>query len=443
MAARFLEFDGLIDRLEGLSFDRAPAIVCNAHITGLGVSRALARHDVPVIAVDRTGDGVAPPSSAVTVAGRITYPLSDLEGFREDCEAIADAIEHDPVAFGCMDEWVHAFAETRPDGVRLPFAERDVVDSVLDKESLYGIAEELDVPYPETCRIADTGDDEAPAVAANVGDPVDAGTAADELGFPLVVKPALKREFEEAVGTNVIEVADREEYEEVIERARGAGIRLMAQEKVPLAEGEDCSLASYVPPTGEATTFVGNPLVRYPRAFGTSCVVERVDRPEVEQRALSVLEETGYYGISEAEFVYDTDREEYVLLDVNTRPWKWIGLPVAAGANLPMAAYADAIGADYDPAEPADSAERSSAGRPEAIASGDARWVYLPDYLELLATDETFGDVLSETEWAALVSGAFEDDASLATGVYSPSDPAPTYQVIQTEFGGREYYCSC
>ncbi|WP_122088563.1 carboxylate--amine ligase [Halalkalicoccus subterraneus] len=425
MATEFLPRDELLDRLRDHAFDRPPAIVCNAHITGLGVARALAAHDVPVIAVDRNGDGVASSSEAVAFAGEVTYPFSDREGFQEDVEAIADAVEGEPVAFGCMDEWVHAFADAEPAGVRLPFAEKRVVDRVLDKESLYGLAEKLDVPYPETYRIAGIGD-ESPDAAAALGDPIEPEEALDQLEFPFVLKPARKREFEEAVGTNVIEISSESEYAEVIETAREADIRVMAQERVPIAQGEDCSLASYVPPSGDPLTFVGNPLVRYPLSFGTSCVVERVDRPEIEERALSVLSETGYYGISESEFVYDRERKEYVLLDVNTRPWKWICLPVAAGANLPMAAYADATGAAYEPTE-----------------ITDARWVYLPDYLELLGTDESFGDVLTEPQWTALVSGAFEAGDDLATGVYSPSDPNPTYDVIRTKFGSVEYYCSC
>lgn len=425
MASAFLDHTGLIDRLDAHEFERSPAIVCNAHITGLGVARALNAHDVPVIAVDRNGDGVAPSSEAVAFAGEVTYPLDDLAGFREDIEAIAAAVGYEPVAFGCMDEWVHAFADTEPEGVRLPFADRDIVDSVLDKESLYGIAERLDVPYPETYRLAGIGD-ESPDAAEALGDPIEPEDALAYLDFPFVIKPALKREFEEAVGTNVIEVSDEGEYADVIEVARETEIRVMAQEKVPIAEGEDCSLASYVPPTGDPLTFVGNPLVRYPRAFGTSCVVERVDRPEIEERALSVLSATGYHGISESEFVYDRERNEYVLLDINTRPWKWISLPVSAGANLPIAAYSEVTRTEY-----------------ESTEITDARWVYLPDYLELLATDDSFGDVLTETQWAALVSGAFESSSELATGVYSPSDPAPTYDVIRTTFGGIEYYCSC
>jgi len=412
MAEEFLSTAELCDALSAASFDRPPALVSNAHITGLGVARALDAHDVPVIALDRNGDGVAPPSHAVDFAGEVTFPLDDPDGFREDVEAIVDAAGREAVAFACMDEWVHAYAGAEPEGVRLPFSGQAGIDRVLDKSSLYAVAEELGVPYPETYRL----DEVAPE------------TAAAELGFPLVIKPTLKREFEEAFGTNVMEVDDGAELAEVVAAAEDAGVEIMAQKRVDVATGEDRSLASYVPPSGvdDALAVVGNARVRFPRSFGTSCLVERADEPAIRERALAVLAETGYHGISEAEFVYDADREEYLLLDVNTRPWKWISMPVAAGANLPMAAYAAVTEARY-----------------EADDLRDARWVYLPDYLELLATDATFWDVLSTDDWASLAGGGFETAGTLTTGVYRPSDPAPTAKLIGTTFSDREYYCSC
>jgi predicted ATP-grasp superfamily ATP-dependent carboligase len=200
----------------------------------------------------------------------------------------------------------------------------------------------------------------------------------------------------------------------------------MLQEKVDIATGEDTSLASYVPEEGDPLAVVGNAAVRYPQEFGTSCMVQTVDRPEIEERALAVIEDAGYYGISESEFVYDAGREEYVLLDINTRPWKWVSMPVAAGANLPYAAYADAVGAEFEPGEP-----------------GDARWVYLRDYLSLLASDDSFRGVLDGVDWRWLISGSFEDSGDLTTGVYRPSDPAPAAHLLDTEFTDTEYYCSC
>ena len=433
MADRFRSTEGLIDALAAAEFDRPPALVSNAHITGLGVARALDAHGVSVIALDRAGDGagsgdavahdgLAPPSDAVDYAGAVTYPLDDLDGFREDVEAIVDAAGTEAVAFGCMDEWALSYAEADPDGVRLPFAGSDTLDAVLNKSELYATCDALGVPYPETYRLA--------ATAASGTREADAAVeeAADALGFPLVVKPELKRDFEEAFGTNVIEVGDRGEFEDVVAAAADEGIAVMAQKRVDIATGRDHSLASYVPPSGgdDALAVVGNAAVRYPRNFGTSCLVETAEEPAIEERALAVLDDAGYHGISEAEFVYDADREEFLLLDVNTRPWKWISLPVAAGANLPMAAYAAVTDATY-----------------ESDGVESTRWVYLRDYLSLLAGDDAFWDQLSAADWRRLVSGAFEREGNLTTGVYRPADPGPAAKLFETEFVDREYYCSC
>ncbi|MFB6267108.1 MAG: carboxylate--amine ligase [Halodesulfurarchaeum sp.] len=420
MADRFRRHDELLAALDDRSFDRSPALVCNAHITALGVARALAAHDIPVIALDRNGDGVAPSSDAVTLAGEVTYPLDDQAAFGDEVASIASALDHDPVAFGCMDEWVLGLADTRPEGVRLPFS-ADRIDDVLDKTSLYAIAEELDVPYPETYLLRETATDGGPAGQALTS--LTADGAADRLGFPLVVKPALKRAFEETIGTNVVEVDDRDELQEFVSLAREEDIRIMAQERVPVVQGADRSYVSYVGPDGETLGMVGNP-TRYPAGYGTSCLVERRQTPVVADRGREVLEATGYHGISEAEFVYDGDRDAYVLLDVNTRPWKWIGLPVQAGVDLPFAAYADSVGREYVP----DSVH-------------DATWVYLRDYLALLAEDGP--DQLSRSQWVALLTGGFEDDPNLTTGVYAPSDPGPAAHLIETEFSDREYYCAC
>ncbi|MEF8788855.1 MAG: carboxylate--amine ligase [Haloarculaceae archaeon] len=419
MAETFHSTAGLRAALADASFDRPPALVANAHITGLGVARALAARDVPVIALDRTGRGVAGPSEAVAYAGQVTYPLDDPPGFREDVEGIAAELGHEPVAFACMDEWVHAFAETGPEGVRLPFDDAGY-DAVLDKEALYSRCAELGVPSPETHSLGDL----APEAAA------------DRLGYPFLLKPARKREGEAVLGTNVLEVGNRSELASAVRTAEDADLRLLAQEEVDVAPGEDRSLASYVPSSGvsDALGIVGNARVRNPTGFGTSCVVERVEDPELAARAYDLLDDAGYHGISESEFVYDAARGEYVLLDVNTRPWKWIGLPVEAGANLPYAAYADAVGdgTRVDPGTGGDTRDVP-----------DARWVYLRDYMALLASEPSFGDVLDRGTWTRLVSGRFEDERGLTAAVYAPSDPGPTARLLETEFSSNEYYCAC
>ena len=414
MADEVLSFPTLLERVAERSFERPPAVVSNAHVTGLGVARALAAHDVPVIALDRTLDGVAPASESVSLAGHVRYPLEDRDRYREQLEELADALGQAPVAFGCMDEWVHALAATRPDGVRLSFSP-EAVDGLLDKTALYARCEKLDVPHPETYHVAETD-------PSGAGPPIrTAETAAKELGFPLVVKPARKRRFEDVVGTNVLIAESESEYREAIQTASDAGVRVMAQRAVNAVPGEDRSLAVYRSES-ETTGIVGNARVRYP-TYGTSCVVDPVSDPQLRERGEAVLADAGYTGIAEAEFVYDRDREEYLLLDVNTRPWKWIGLPIAAGADLPGAAYADTTGESVALA----TTERAD------------RWVYLADYLRHLMAGGR--DVLDREQWLGLAGDRLP--TGLTTGVYDPADPAPTYQLLQTELGSREYYCAC
>ncbi|MES3517213.1 MAG: carboxylate--amine ligase [Natronomonas sp.] len=412
MASTFHSFEDLCGVLENRSYDRPPAIVCNAHITGLGVARSLDAQGVPVIALDRTPDGVAPYSDAVDVAGAIRYPLDDEDGFRDDMETLVDHLGADPVAFPCMDEWALALARSTPDGVRLPFAEFETVDGVLDKSALYRRAIDVGVSIPETYWLEET----------------DPEVAAEELGFPLVVKPALKRRFEEQFGTNLVVAETPEEYHSVLTEASRADLSLLAQEFVPKEQGDLYTLTSYVPADGteRAITMVGNRLAVYPPSVGTTCLVETADVPAVETNGLEILEASGYHGISEAEFLYDDRREEYLLIDVNTRPWKWIDLPIQAGADLPAVAYADTIGESFD-------------ANPEIT---DKRWVYLRDYLALLSAHPV-PDRLDEDDWRAIVTGDVENHDELTTAVYRPSDPGPTMRLIETEFSDREYYCAC
>ena len=91
-----------------------------------------------------------------------------------------------------------------------------------------------------------------------------------------------------------------------------------------------------------------------------------------------------------------------------------------------MAAYASVTDAGY-----------------ESEGITDTRWVYLPDYVELLATTSGVRDRLTQSDWRAILSGGIEERQDLATGVYRPSDPGPAYQVLRTTLDVTDYYCSC
>ena len=173
--------------------------------------------------------------------------------------------------------------------------------------------------------------------------------------------------------------------------------------------------------------FTGRKLEQWPPDFGTSCLADARWDPTIADAGVRVLQELGYAGISEIEFVEDAATGRRLLLDVNTRAWKWIGLPVAAGVDLPLLAYRDAVGEAYDSAPQRDG----------------VRWTFLRDYVPLVRAGAATvpEEQVTKAEWTALLAGRPSD---LVDAVHDPDDPEPAYDVLWGELtGGLGYRCAC
>ena len=395
------------------SAEMPAAIVFNCHITGLAVARSLGRRGIPVVGLDRDENGYGLHSKLTSVAGRCPYPLDDERAFIDLLLAIGAELKRKPVLFPCLDEWVFAVARHRrelEEHFIVPFSEIETVERILDKNLLYRKCEALGIPIPRTFYVGQQTTEQI----------------AGEIEFPCIVKPALQREFTNEFGEKVFRVENREEFFAMCKRA--ARHTLLAQEIVGAGVDSFYSLCSYVGRDGESKgAFVGRKLEQYPPDFGTACLVDSRYVAEIVERGVEILREFGYHGISEVEFLRDARDGEFKLLDINTRVWKWIGLPIAAGIDLPWLAYADAVYGQVKPAE------RQREG---------LRWVYLKDYVALRTArqgvDET---TLSERDWLELVGG--DGNGEIVEAVLSRDDPAPFVRLMESLFEKRQYYCAC
>jgi D-aspartate ligase len=394
------------------SSDMPAAIVFNCHITGLAVARSLGRRGVPVVGLDRDPKGYGLRSRYTTVAGRCPYPLDDEAAFIDLLVGIGSGLRRKAVLFPCLDEWVFAVARHRErleEHFLLPFSELDTIERILDKNMLYRKCEERKIPIPRTFYLNERS----------------ASDIASEIGFPCIIKPALQREFTNEFGEKVFRTESREEFLALAERA--ARHPLLAQEIVGAGVDSFYSLCSYVGRDGRAKgVFVGRKLEQYPADFGTACLVDSRHVAEIVERGTDILNQFGYQGISEVEFIYDERDGDFKLLDINTRVWKWVGLPIRAGVDLPWLAYADAV---YGGVE--------AAGRQQ----DGIRWVYLKDYVALRraqpGTDET---TLTRREWTELTAGS---NGSIVDAVLSGDDPEPFALLMESLFERRQYYCAC
>ncbi|MGI8855789.1 MAG: carboxylate--amine ligase [Thermomicrobiales bacterium] len=391
---------------------RAAAVIFNSHITGLAVARSLGRRGVPVIALDRDPKGYALASKYVTVAALCPNVLADEEGFVRYLLDLGAALDRPALLYPTNDEWVLAVNHHRERLGRyfiVPFSGPDIVEPVLDKARLYGTARELGIPIPRTWDL--TREDPALVAAA--------------LPYPCIVKPTEQRSFYDVYGDKAWRIESPAEFRTALDRA--AGHPLVAQEIVGQGLTDFYSVCSYIGNDGEAHgVFVGRKLEQYPPDFGTGCLVAAEGPAAIAERGVQILKAFGYRGISEVEFIYDARDGEHKLLDVNTRVWKWIGLPIAAGVDLPWLAYADETGVP----------EIAPPAREGLI------WTYAKDYiaLRLAGKGNETATYLPEEAWAALFAG---DTRDAIDAVIDPDDPAPAARMMANIFNPTPYFCAC
>ncbi len=411
----------LHDRVD--SSDLPAAVIFNSHITGLAVARSLGRRGVPVIALDRDPGGYALASKYVTAAALCPNVLEDEEGFIDFLLAVGRELERPTVLFPCNDEWVLAVNRHRAaleNYFLIPFSGPEVVEPVLDKARLYQRATELGIPIPRTWYLH----------------PDTIERVATELPYPCIVKPTEQRAFYDAFQDKAWRISGPAELFAAIERAHEHP--LVAQEIVGQGLTDFYSVCSYIGRAGggiegkaESETsmdsvFVGRKLEQYPPQFGTGCLVAAEWVQSIAERGIQILKTFGYHGVSEVEFIYDERDDEYKLLDINTRVWKWIGLPIAAGVDLPWLAYSDALGKQVRSEQPRDG----------------IIWTYARDYIALRQGGLGKGTAhyVPEAFWGELIAGNGEH---IVDAVIDPADPGPAARMLHNTLNPRPYFCAC
>jgi D-aspartate ligase len=325
-----------------------PAVVYPDNPAALGVCRALGAHGVPVIVV--TTNGSTPGQYS-----RHTRRVVSLPGGLEPSEVaslLADLgreFRQPPVLFLADDAALFGLAPHRAAlerWFRFPSAPWPVLLEIMLKDRLYESLAGI-VPVPRTM------------IPSNLDE---LAAAARTIEYPAVVKPLLRcladsaapaaMPFERCFGAKAVRAETWAELRDVFTAARARRFPVLVQEEI---EGPISSLYSvglYRTRAGDvAGAFTSHKLGQVPADFGDGLVLQATRAPELVDLAARALEHFGYHGIADIEFKWDARAGVFKLLDINTRPWPWIHLPVACGVNLPYAAYLDALERPLDVAQ--------------------------------------------------------------------------------------------
>jgi predicted ATP-grasp superfamily ATP-dependent carboligase len=109
-------------------------------------------------------------------------------------------------------------------------------------------------------------------------------------------------------------------------------------------------LGAYVRENSEPVEyFTARKLLQSPDDFGTGCVVQSEDIPELLEPTRRLWKALGYQGIAEVEYKQDQKTGVYKLIEINARHWDQHQLGRASGVNVSWTAYCHLAGRPIEP----------------------------------------------------------------------------------------------
>jgi predicted ATP-grasp superfamily ATP-dependent carboligase len=297
------------------------AIVLGADYRGLGVVRSLGRKGVRVWVLTEAEERLAGSSRYAERALRrppdgLVPCLLGLPGV--DGWALFPTSDEDAALLGR-----HHAALSRRFVVTSPPWE--VVRWGYDKRLMHALADELGIAAPRTAF----------------------GGAEDEIGFPAVLKPAVKVGFNKLTAAKAWRVDSREELRACVAEASELvdSAVLMVQELIPGGGETQLSYAALACDGEPLAALTARRTRQYPADFGrASTYVETAHVPDIVEPATRFLRRIRFTGLVELEFKRDPRDGVPKLLDVNPRVWGWHTLGAAAGMDFPWLMWLSASG---------------------------------------------------------------------------------------------------
>jgi len=177
--------------------------------------------------------------------------------------------------------------------------------------------------------------------------------AAQEIGYPCVIKPISQRLWHQADvhvragNAKAILVRGSDELKSVLQRLAPPGGRELIQEYIPGDDSFHYSLHIYIDKSGTVRgSLVGQKLRTFPIHFGQGCYTKFAQAPEVERICVDSLQSINYTGVATVNVKRHAETGKDYILEVNPRYSLWGILDFTCGVNLPFLQYCDAIGLD-------------------------------------------------------------------------------------------------
>jgi predicted ATP-grasp superfamily ATP-dependent carboligase len=251
-------------------------------------------------------------------------------------EYLADYPTTEAVLFPCADSWTRAISSL--EGTvdrRLSFClpPIELLDKFVNKEAFESLLDQHNIPRPRTISIESETDIDR--------------VESDPFG-DWFLKPVDSQSFFQRYQVKAFRVGSKEKAKEKWRQISGDGHRTVMQEYVPGPASCHYFIDGYISRDHKLKALFPRQRIRmYPVDFGDSSYMTSVPRGQIEPAEQSItrlLTAVKYRGIFSGEFKFDHRDGQYKLLEINTRPWAYIGFASSCGVNVAYLAYLDALG---------------------------------------------------------------------------------------------------
>lgn len=298
---------------------------------GLQAARILAGHGIPVIAL--VGD---PTHHACHT--RVCEKILNVDTTGHELITVlremGPSLPAKAVIFPCHDQSVRLISSHRDelaDWYHVVMASPEVMDTMMVKQRFYELAEENEVPFPQTQVLESRADAER---------------AASVLGFPCVVKPVQRSSrWDKMTMVKAFRVESADEFLELYDRVHDWTPALMVQQWI---DGTDADLYScncyFDRESNLVASFVARKLRQWPPRTGSSCLGEECRNDDVLTQAIRIFESVDYVGLGYIEMKRDARTGIHYAIEANVgRPTGRSAIAEAGGVELLYAMYCDAL----------------------------------------------------------------------------------------------------
>jgi predicted ATP-grasp superfamily ATP-dependent carboligase len=316
-----------------------PEVIVSSGSTAntLGVVRCFGRRGIPVTLLEMTLKSPARYSRYVTnrLRGSSRNRLIEL------LLNYGAKVQRKPVIIPTGDEEVVELARGKKalePYFLLSLPESGVVETLVDKNRFYRLAEERGYAHPRT--IYPRTLDELRQFGR-------------DFSLPFLVKPAHSLPFQERFMKKcflIRSLADLDRSASVLE---GSDLEVMIQEIIPGSDFFEFSV--YLDRDGEPKGICSwDRLRQYPPDFGNGTFCRNKFRPEAIDLGLEILRAIGYRGLAAVELKRDPRDLRYRVIEINPRTTLQNRLAAACGVDMEYLAYLDLTGRPIDSIKPPD-----------------------------------------------------------------------------------------